>query len=85
MQGDDCAEQDALRLKEQLDSSGSAKVDVEGEDVIIMPNMVDIKKESRSGGYAQLATLAIAITSPSYMTAASVLACMLTSCRQWYL
>ena len=63
MQGDECAEQDALRLKEQLDSSGSAKVDVEGEEVTIMPNMVDVKRESRGGGYVQPATLAIAITS----------------------
>ena len=63
MQGDECAEQDALRLKEQLDSSGSAKVDVEGEEVTIMPNMVDVKKESRSGGYVQPAALAIVITS----------------------
>ena len=62
VQGDECAEQDALRLKEQLDSSGSAKVDVEGEEVTIMPNMVDIKKESRSGGYVLPATLTIAIT-----------------------
>lgn len=45
-----CAEQHALRLKEQLESGGSAKVAVEGEEVTIMPNMVDIKKESRSGG-----------------------------------
>ena len=50
LQGDECAEQDALRLKEQLDSGGSAKVEVEGEEVTITTNMVDIKKESRSGG-----------------------------------
>ena len=56
MQGDECAEQDALRLKEQLEGSGSAKLEVEGQEVTVTPNMVDIKKESRSGGYAQLAT-----------------------------
>ena len=56
LQGDECAEQDAMRLKEQLDSSGSAKVDVDGEEVTIMPNMVDIKKESRTGGYAHCIT-----------------------------
>ena len=50
VQGDECAEQDALRLKEQLDSSGSAQLEVDGEQVSITPNMVDIKKESRSGG-----------------------------------
>lgn len=51
MQGDECAEQDALRLKEQLDGNGSAKLEVEGQEITVMPNMVDIKKESRSGGY----------------------------------
>lgn len=56
LQGDECAEQDAMRLKEQLDSKGSAKVEVEGEEVTVMPNMVDIKKESRSGGYVQPAS-----------------------------
>lgn len=50
MQGDECAEQDALRLKEQLDGNGSAKLEVEGQEITVMPNMVDIKKESRSGG-----------------------------------
>ena len=64
MQGDECAEQDALRLKEQLDSSGSGKVEVEGEEVTVTANMVDIKKESRSGGYALPATCVIAMNSP---------------------
>lgn len=59
LQGDECAEQDAMRLKEELDSKGSVKVEVEGEEVTVMPNMVDIKKESRSGGYVRSATSAI--------------------------
>lgn len=63
MQGDECAEQDALRLKEELDGSGSAKLEVDGEEITVMPNMVDIKKESRSGGYVQL-SIAVMLQSP---------------------
>lgn len=50
MQGDECAEQDALRLKEQLSSSQSAQIEVDGGQVTITPNMVDIKQENKSGG-----------------------------------
>ena len=50
LQGDECAEQDALRLKEQLSSSQSAQIEVEGEQVTITPSMVDIKQEHKSGG-----------------------------------
>ena len=50
LQGDDCAEQDALQLKEQLSSGQSAQIQVEGEQVTITPNMVDIKQENKSGG-----------------------------------
>ena len=50
LQGDECAEQDALRLKQELETSKTATIDVEGEQVEIIPNMVEIKQESRSGG-----------------------------------
>ncbi|KAA6420418.1 MAG: glycyl-tRNA synthetase [Trebouxia sp. A1-2] len=50
MQGDECAEQDALRLKQQLDKDQSATVEVDGEQVTIKPNMVEIKQEMKSGG-----------------------------------
>lgn len=50
MQGDECAEQDALSLKQQLDSDKSAKIEVEGEQVTITPNMVEIRQEMKSGG-----------------------------------
>lgn len=49
-QGDDCAEQDALRLKDHLSSQQSAQIEVEGAQVTITPNMVDIKQENKSGG-----------------------------------
>ncbi len=51
MQGDECAEQDALRLKEELETNKSANIEVEGEQVTIEANMVDIKQESKSGGW----------------------------------
>lgn len=50
MQGDECAEQDALRLKTELETNQTAEIEVEGEQVTIKPNMVDIKQESKSGG-----------------------------------
>ena len=50
VQGDECAEQDALSLKQQLDNDKSAKIEVEGEQVTITPNMVEIKQEMKSGG-----------------------------------
>lgn len=50
LQGDECAEKDALRLKEQLSTGQSAQIQVEGEQVTITPNMVDIKQENKSGG-----------------------------------
>ena len=50
VQGDECAEQDALSLKQQLDSDKSAKIEVEGEQVTITPNMVEIRQEMKSGG-----------------------------------
>ena len=50
LQGDECAEQDALQLKEQLSTGQSAQIQVEGEQVTITPNMVDIKQENKSGG-----------------------------------
>lgn len=53
MQGDAGAEQEALRLQLQLDTHGSAKLEVNGEEITVTPNMVDIKTESRSGGYMQ--------------------------------
>jgi hypothetical protein len=49
-QGDECAEQDALRLKEQLDKDQLATVEVDGEQVTIKPNMVEIKQEVKNGG-----------------------------------
>lgn len=61
LQGDECAERDAMELQLQLDNYGSGKVEIEGGDVTVTPNMVDIKKESRSGGYVQPATSAIAM------------------------
>lgn len=50
VQGDECSEQDALSLKQQLDNDKSAKIEVDGEQVIITPNMVEIRQEMKSGG-----------------------------------